>query len=457
MLDAIRWDPELIRRYDQAGPRYPSYPTASQFHSGIGSFDLLHALRTSRRENRPLSLYLHIPFCANACYYCPRTKVVTKDRSCSQPYLKHLEREIALLGCHLGANQQVEQLHIGGGTPTFLNHTELRQLMKTLRGHFHLLEDDSSGDYSIEIDPREADWSTMGLLRELGFNRVSLGVQALDPDVQRAVNRLQTLEQTRTIVDAARTLQYRSINIDLIYGLPRQNTARFSSTVNAILDMQPERISLYNYAHRPDRFPGQRRIQTQDLPSPDEKLEMLHNAIEQLTAAGYRYVGLDHFALPDDELAMAQEDGFLQRNFQGYTTHGHCDVIGLGVSAISQVGSLYCQNDSDLAGYQHSLANDQLATVRGLHCNADDLLRRDIIQRLICHFELEFASLEQAHDIRMPEYFGDIWPRLQAMHQDGLLALEPQGIQILPAGRLLVRSVCMLFDRYLEPTLACGH
>jgi oxygen-independent coproporphyrinogen-3 oxidase len=456
MLDAIRWDPELISRYDQAGPRYPSYPTVAQFHSGVGSFDLLHALRTSRREGRPLSLYVHIPFCANACYYCARTKVVTKDRSCSQPYLKHLEREIALLACHLGPNQQVEQLHFGGGTPTFLNHAELRQLMQALRAHFNLLDGDS-GDYSIEIDPREADWSTMGLLRELGFNRVSLGVQALDPDVQRAVNRLQSLEQTRTLVDAARTLQYRSINIDLIYGLPRQTFERFSGTVQAIIDLQPERISLYNYLHRPERHAGQRRILPEELPSPDQKLDMLHNAIEQLTAAGYRYVGLDHFALPDDELAMAQEDGFLQRNFQGYTTHGHCDVIGLGVSAISQVGSLYCQNDIDLAGYQHSLANDQLATVRGLHCNADDLLRRDVIQRLICHFELDFASLERAHGISMQDYFTDIWPQLQAMHRDGLLTLDPQGIQILPAGRLLVRSVCMLFDRYLQPALACGH
>lgn len=460
MHDAIRWDSDLIRRYEQDGPRYPSYPTVAQFHSGIGSFDLLHALRDSKRESRPLSLYVHIPFCANACYYCPRIKLVTKDRSCSQPYLKHLEREIALVACHLGAEQQVEQLRLGGGTPTFLNHSELRQLMLSLRSNFNLLSDDS-GDYSIEIDPREADWSTMGLLRELGFNRISLGVEALDPDVQRAVNRLHSLEQTRTIVDAARTLQYRSIDIDLIYGLPRQNTSRFCGTVKAILDMQPERISLHNYVHQPERHAGQRRIQAQEIPCPDVKLDMLHHAIELLTAAGYRYVGLDHFALPDDELAMAQEDGFLQRNFQGYTTHGHCDVIGLGVSAISQIGGLYCQNDTDLIGYQHSLANDQLPTSRGLHCTSDDLLRREIIQRLICNFELDFATLEHTHNIRMQEYFRDVWPQLKAMQNDGLLTLDSQGLQILPVGRLLVRSVCMLFDRYLSPTMipisACGN
>ena len=453
MLDAIRWDPELIRRYDQAGPRYPSYPTASQFHSGIGSFDLLHALRTSRRENRPLSLYLHIPFCANACYYCPRTKVVTKDRSCSQPYLKHLEREIALLGCHLGANQQVEQLHIGGGTPTFLNHTELRQLMKTLRGHFHLLEDDSSGDYSIEIDPREADWSTMGLLRELGFNRVSLGVQALDPDVQRAVNRLQTLEQTRTIVDAARTLQYRSINIDLIYGLPRQNTARFSSTVNAILDMQPERISLYNYAHRPDRFPGQRRIQTQDLPSPDEKLEMLHNAIEQLTAAGYRYVGLDHFALPDDELAMAQEDGFLQRNFQGYTTDTADALIGLGASAIGQLPRGYVQNHSSTAEYARRIGAGALATARGIALSEADRMRGFVIERLMCDFAFPECELRLRYGADAQEIIYEA-QELLAADQDRLVEREGDTFRVTDRGRPFVRAIAACFDAYWDASTA---
>jgi oxygen-independent coproporphyrinogen-3 oxidase len=448
MLDAIQWDTSLIRRYDQAGPRYTSYPTAVQFHEGIGQFDMLHALRESRKAQRPLSLYVHIPFCAHICYYCACNKVITKDRGRALPYLEKLQREIEIIGHHLDPQQKVEQLHFGGGTPTFLSHDELRHLMGHLRQHFNLLDDDS-GDYSIEIDPREADWSTMGLLRELGFNRVSLGVQDLDPAVQRAVNRLQTLEETRAIVEAARTLQFRSVNIDLIYGLPLQTPERFARTVDEVIALQPDRLSLFNYAHLPERFMPQRRINTTDLPSAGDKLAMLQASIEQLSAAGYRYIGMDHFALPDDELASAQEDGSLQRNFQGYTTHGHCDLIGLGVSSISQIGDLYCQNNADLSKYQDSLAQGELATLRGLHCNADDRLRRAVIQQLICHFRLNFGEIEKAYAVDFRSYFNEIWPQLQQMAQDGLIQLDQQGIEVRPAGRLLVRSLCMLFDHYL--------
>ncbi|RIA35751.1 anaerobic coproporphyrinogen III oxidase [Ectopseudomonas oleovorans] len=449
MLDTIQWDAALIRRYDLAGPRYTSYPTAVQFHDDIGPFDLLHALRDSRKAQRPLSLYVHIPFCAHICYYCACNKVITKDRGRALPYLEKLEREIEIVSRYVDKSQAIEQLHFGGGTPTFLNHDELRRLMQHLRQHFNLLDDDS-GDYSIEIDPREADWSTMGLLRELGFNRVSLGVQDLDPEVQRAVNRLQTLEETRAIIEAARTLQFRSVNIDLIYGLPKQTPERFARTVAEVIALQPDRLSLFNYAHLPERFMPQRRISADDLPSPADKLAMLQSSIEQLTRAGYRYIGMDHFALPDDELAIAQEEGTLQRNFQGYTTHGHCDLIGLGVSAISQIGDLYSQNDSDIASYQQSLGNGQLATRRGLHCNADDRLRRAVIQQLICHFELRFADIEQAHGVVFRDYFAALWPELEQLARDGLISLDEQGIEVRPAGRLLVRSLCMLFDRYLN-------
>ena len=449
MLDAIHWDADLIRRHDRPGPRYTSYPTAVQFHEQIGSFDLLHALRDSRKALRPLSLYVHVPFCANICYYCACNKVITKDRGRAQPYLDRLMQEITLMSRHLDQRQVVEQLHFGGGTPTFLSHDELRRLLEHLRQSFNLLDDDS-GDYGIEIDPREADWSTMGLLRELGFNRVSLGVQDLDPDVQRAINRLQSLEQTRAIVEAAHTLQFRSINIDLIYGLPLQTPERFAHTVAEVIALQPDRLSVFNYAHLPERFMPQRRINENDLPSPAQKLEMLHRSIEQLTTAGYRYIGMDHFALPDDELAMAQEDGTLQRNFQGYTTHGHCDLIGLGVSAISQVGDLYCQNSSDLSDYQQSLANGQLATRRGLHCNDDDRIRRAVIQALICEFELDFGDIEQRFAIDFRTYFASIWPQLEQLSRDGLIDLGEQGIDVRPGGRLLVRSLCMLFDHYLE-------
>jgi oxygen-independent coproporphyrinogen-3 oxidase len=292
----------------------------------------------------------------------------------------------------------------------------------------------------------------MGLLRELGFNRVSLGVQDLDPAVQRAVNRLQTLEETRAIVEAARTLQFRSVNIDLIYGLPLQTPEQFAETVAQVIALQPDRLSLFNYAHLPERFKPQRRINTSDLPNPGDKLAMLHGSIEQLNAAGYRYIGMDHFALPDDELASAQEDGSLQRNFQGYTTHGHCDLIGLGVSSISQIGDLYCQNNSDLNLYQDSLEHSELATVRGLHCDDDDRLRRAVIQQLICHFQLRFADIEQTYAINFRSYFAEIWPQLQQMASDGLIELTDQSIEVQPAGRLLVRSLCMLFDRYLNDT-----
>lgn len=450
MLDDIRWDAGLIRRYDAAGPRYTSYPTAVQFNERIGSFDLLHALRESRKALRPLSLYVHVPFCANICYYCACNKVITKDRGRALPYLEKLEREIELIACHLDPQQRVEQLHFGGGTPTFLSHDELRRLMAHLRQHFSLLDDDS-GDYGIEIDPREADWSTMGLLRELGFNRVSLGVQDLDPAVQRAVNRLQSLEETRAIVEAARTLQFRSVNIDLIYGLPRQTPESFARTVAEVIALQPDRLSVFNYAHLPERFMPQRRIKAEELPSPGHKLEMLQRSIEQLTQAGYRYIGMDHFALPDDELAIAQEDGRLQRNFQGYTTHGHCDLIGLGVSAISQIGDLYCQNDANITTYQEKLQNGLLATRRGLACAEDDRIRRAVIQQLICEFELDFQSIEALFNIEFRGYFSDIWPQLEQMAADGLIALSDRGIDILPTGRLLVRSVCMLFDHYLTP------
>ncbi|MBA1200937.1 oxygen-independent coproporphyrinogen III oxidase [Pseudomonas capeferrum] len=448
MLDDLRWDSDLIRRYDLAGPRYTSYPTAVQLHDEVGSFELLHALRESRRAARPLSLYVHVPFCANICYYCACNKVITKDRARAQPYLQRLEQEIQSIACHLEPRQRVEQLHFGGGTPTFLSHVELRGLMAQLRAHFNLLDDDS-GDYGIEIDPREADWSTMGLLRELGFNRVSLGVQDLDPVVQRAVNRLQSLEQTRTLIEAARTLQFRSVNLDLIYGLPKQTPEGFARTVDEVIRLQPDRLSVFNYAHLPERFMPQRRIDSNDLPAPAAKLEMLQGTIEQLTRAGYRYIGMDHFALPDDELAIAQEEGTLQRNFQGYTTHGHCDLIGLGVSSISQIGDLYCQNTSDLNVYLECLSNGQLATHRGLLCNLDDRLRRTVIQQLICHFELDFARIEQAFTVDFRAYFKEQWPRLQTLHRDGLISLDANGIKVLPAGRLLVRSVCMVFDAYL--------
>lgn len=448
MFNPIQWDAELIRRYDKAGPRYTSYPTAVQFHDGITPSDLLTALDKSCEQRTPLSLYIHIPFCANICYYCACNKVITKDRSRSQPYLDSLYREIDLLKSHVSPEQQVEQLHLGGGTPTFLSNEQLRELLLKLRESFSLRSDDG-GDYSIEIDPREADWATMGVLREIGFNRVSFGVQDLDPEVQRAVNRLQSFEQTEAVMKAARQLGFRSINIDLIYGLPKQTPAGFAKTLEAIIALRPDRLSIFNYAHLPERFKPQRRINAEDLPSPADKLLMFENSIRQMAEAGYRYIGMDHFALPDDLLSQAQDNGELQRNFQGYTTHDHCDLLGMGVSSISQVGDLFCQNTADVNLYQETVDNGQLAVRRGLIRNADDRLRRAVITQLICHFRLAFADIEQRFAIDFCSYFADAWPLLEQMHRDGLIRLDQQGIEVLPAGRLLVRSVCMVFDAYL--------
>ncbi len=447
MPNLIHWDADLIRRYDKAGPRYTSYPTAVQFHDRVAPEHLLHALDQSRVANRDLSLYVHVPFCANICYYCGCNKVITKDRSRAEPYLQSLYREIEILSQHVSREQIVEQLHFGGGTPTFLSHDQLRSLLAKLRLHFRLHEDDI-GDYSIEIDPREADWSTMGMLREIGFNRVSFGVQDLDPDVQRAVNRLQSLEQTQAVMEAARTLAYRSINIDLIYGLPKQTPESFARTVDAIIELKPDRLSVFNYAHLPERFLPQRRINAADLPTPADKLAMFQQSILQLTQAGYRHIGMDHFALPDDDLSIAQDRGAMQRNFQGYTTHGHCDLIGMGVSSISQVGDLFCQNAADIKAYQSMLDSGVLATGRGLVCHEDDRLRRAVIGQLICHFRLDFAAIEEEFGIEFTDYFDTCLPVLRQMDRDGLLRLMDGAIEILPAGRLLVRSICMVFDAY---------
>lgn len=448
MLDAIRWDADLIHRYDQDGQRHIFYPTPLQFDGHLSSFDFLHALRSSRQEARALSLYVHLPFCADVCYHCHRNKVITNDRGRALPYLERLEKEIEMIACHLDPQQVVEQLHFGGGTPTFLSHNELRRLMAHLRQHFNL-QDDDHADFSIAIDPREADWPTMGLLRELGFNRVSIGLQDLDPNVQRAINRVQTFEQTQTIIEAARTLQFRTIHVNLAYGLPRQTLEGFARTIDAIIALQPDRVSVSNYAHVPERHMAQRRINATELPGRNDRLTMLQHSVEKLTRAGYRYIGMDEFALPDDELAMAQEDGMLYRNLQGYTTHGHCDLIGVGVSAVSQVGDLYCQNNSDITLYQQSLDQRQLATVRGLRCNEDDHIRQRVIQSLICNFELHFEEIESMFGIRFKAYFEDIWPALKQMDADGLILLREDAITIRPAGRLLAHRVCMEFEHHL--------
>jgi len=449
MDQSIRFDAELIRRYDCSGPRYTSYPTAVEFHPQFEAEAYQRHIDKSNGEGGPLSLYLHLPFCDTVCYYCACNKIVTKNRSRAAPYLARLHREIAMLGRLFDSRRRVEQLHWGGGTPTFISHRQMVELMGVTRQHFNLRSDDG-GELSIEVDPREVQPETIGLLHELGFNRLSLGVQDFDPLVQRAVNRFQTEQETFGVMDAARRSGFRSISVDLIYGLPHQTVVRFARTLDRIIEALPDRLSVFNYAHLPERFKTQRQINAADLPSPAGKLEILQMTIERLTSAGYVYIGMDHFARPDDELAVAQRDGRLYRNFQGYSTHAQCDLIGLGVTSIGSVGNAYVQNRRDLEEYVGLVDEGRLPVLRGVELQPDDLVRRAVITQLICHFSLDFKVIEQNWSIRFADYFHSELEALRAMEDDGLLYCDDHRIEVTAAGRLLIRNICMVFDRYFS-------
>ncbi len=450
MQHTTTFDLDLIRRYDKAGPRYTSYPTAVQFTNDFDEKAYQDYAQQSNAEPlKPLSLYLHIPFCDTVCFYCACNKMATKDRSLTSSYVDYIQRELTLQSALFNRERPVTQLHWGGGTPTFLSHPEMRALMQSIKSNFHILDDDS-GEYSIEIDPRETQFDTIALLRELGFNRMSLGVQDFDPKVQKAVNRIQSEKETFTVLDAARREGFKSISIDLIYGLSHQKVETFAKTVDKIIAVKPERLSIFNYAHLPTIFKPQRRINEDDLPSATEKLEILQHTIHQLTQAGYVYIGMDHFALPDDELVLAQRNGTLYRNFQGYSTHADCDLIGLGITSIGKVGDSYSQNVKTLEEYYAKIDAGHIPVFRGIGLNADDKLRRAVITQLICHFSLNILSIEQEYKIDFKEYFSKEWTELETMQQDGLLVFREQNIEILPAGRLLVRNICMTFDVYLH-------
>jgi len=449
MQQTLVFDQTLINRYDQSGPRYTSYPTAVQFHEGFDANAYAAAARESNASGRPLSLYFHIPFCDTVCFYCACNKVATKDRTKAQPYLDRVYRELAMQSALFDDDRPVEQLHWGGGTPTFISSAQMRELMAQTGRHFRLLDDDS-GEYSIEIDPREVGDDTIGLLREIGFNRMSLGLQDLDPDVQRAVNRIQTAEQTFGVLESARREGFRSISMDLIYGLPLQTPASFLETLDIVVEAAPDRLSVFNYAHLPERFKPQRRINEEELPTPDQKLEILQQVGERLARAGYVYIGMDHFAKPDDELAVAQRNGQLYRNFQGYSTHAHCDLVALGVTSIGMVGDTYAQNARTLDDYYASIDAGQLAVFRGVALSDDDRLRRAVITQLICNFTLDPADVERDWAIRFDDYFADEMKRLRPMVDDGLLRMEGRRLEVQPAGRLLIRNICMVFDRYLN-------
>ncbi|EJN07947.1 oxygen-independent coproporphyrinogen III oxidase [Herbaspirillum sp. YR522] len=441
----------VLRKMDQRGPRYTSYPTADRFNADFAVTDYLHAVNDRRSMGawRALSLYLHIPFCDTICYYCACNKIVTKNRAKASLYLSYLKREISMQGSLFAGMNQVEQLHFGGGTPTYLSDQQMGDLMAHIRGSFALAPD-HVGEYSIEIDPRTVSVERVHSLRAQGFNRLSLGVQDFDAEVQRAVNRIQPEADTLAVMAAARAAGFGSISIDLIYGLPRQNVMSMSQTLAKVIAAGPDRIAVYNYAHMPQLFKTQRQIDESELPSADSKLDMLSLCIRQLTAAGYVYIGMDHFAKPDDDLAIAQRQGRLHRNFQGYSTHSESDLVACGVSAISAVGGSYSQNEKTLDGYYARLENSTLPIARGIRLGMDDVLRRLIIQRLMCNFELSISSLEIAYPIVFRDYFAAEMDMLRALEQDGLIRIEPEWITVEPKGRLLIRNICMVFDRYLK-------
>ncbi len=443
--------PELLTRFDVSGPRYTSYPTADRFVDAFGEDEYVLALQQRRQsavgKALPLSIYVHIPFCESLCYYCACNKIITKHHDRADVYLRYLSREIDLHTAHLGVGQVVSQIHFGGGTPTFLSDEGLRELMGMLRSNFTLVP---GGEYSIEVDPRTVDASRLALLHELGFNRLSFGVQDFDPEVQKAVHRIQPAEQVFALVESARAIGFDSINVDLIYGLPKQTPDSFDRTLAQVAQLRPDRIALYAYAHLPDRFKPQRRIIWADLPMASSKVAMLARSLEAFSSAGYVYVGMDHFALPEDALAIAKRQGRLHRNFQGYSTQPDCDLIGLGVSAIGRVGATYSQNAKTLDDYYDRLNQGRLPVVRGLALTRDDLVRRAVIMALMCQGELLFEPLDSSWLIDFRKYFAPELEQLQEMEQQGLVKLSAEGIEVTAMGWYFVRGIAMVFDKYLQ-------
>jgi oxygen-independent coproporphyrinogen-3 oxidase len=450
-MHSLVLNPELLRRYDVAGPRYTSYPTADRFVEAFGEADYLQALEQRRdgltAKAYPLSLYVHIPFCESLCYYCACNKIITKHHERGGAYLRYLEREVDLTIAHLGQGQMVSQLHLGGGSPTFLSDAELAQLMSMLRRNFQFTP---GGEYSVEIDPRTVTRERLAALADQGFNRLSFGVQDFEPVVQKAVHRIQPAEQVFDLVAASRELGFESVNVDLIYGLPMQTPETFERTLGQVVKLRPDRIALYAYAHLPERFKPQRRIHTQDLPPAASKLVMLSSAMRVLMEAGYVYVGMDHFALPTDALAVAKRQGRLHRNFQGYSTQPDCDLIALGVSSIGRVGPTFSQNVKTLDEYYDLLNQGRLPVARGMALTRDDLLRRTVIMALMCQGSVLFESIDLSHLVDFKQYFAPELATLATMQEQGLLTMDDPGIHVTELGWFFVRGVAMVFDKYLQ-------
>ncbi len=451
MEQQVTFNTDLIKRYDVAGPRYTSYPTAVQFIEGFDAHAYRRYTTASNNEliPKPLSLYVHLPFCHSLCYYCGCTKKVTRHTEQGVRYLELLDREIEMQGKLFDDDREVEQLHFGGGTPTFHTDEEMSALMAQLGRHFALSDSDKR-EYSIEVDPRTVSNDRLAKLAELGFNRISLGVQDIDPKVQEAVNRIQDPQTTLDMVEGSRKLGFNSVSIDLIYGLPHQTSDSFGKTIDTVIKVRPDRLAVYNYAHMPHIFRAQRMINADDIPSPETKLELMELTIRKLTAAGYVYIGMDHFALPEDELTIAQKEGHLQRNFQGYSTRRQCDLVGLGVSAIGKVGDCYAQNQKDIPSWQKAVSDGRLPIWRGIGLTTEDRLRRGVIESIMCHGEVHFDRFEANFDIDFNDHFALELGNLHQLEQDGLLKMTDTGFKATPEGRLLLRAIAMNFDEYLQ-------
>ncbi len=450
MDTTARFDPDFLRRYDRPGPRYTSYPTAPQFHEGFDEATLRrHALESNEAAiPRPISLYLHVPFCTNPCFYCGCNRIITRDARKGERYVERLLREIERIAPLFDRDREVVQLHFGGGTPNFLAPAQLGQLVEKLSRRFNFSEVEDR-DFSIELDPRTVSTDDIAELGDLGFNRASLGVQDFHGDVQAAINRVQSVEQTLAVIEACRDAGMRSVNVDLIYGLPKQTLAGFGETLDTTIAARPDRLAIYGYAHMPQMFKAQRQIRDDDLPDAEGRLALLALAVEKLTDAGYVYVGVDHFALPEEDLARAQAAGSLHRNFMGYTTHADSDLIGLGVSAISHIGASYSQNPRDLAGWECALDEERLPVWRGMSLAFDDELRASVIQDLMCQGEVDIASVERRFGIDFDDYFAAELERLAELEADGLVDVTPHKIRATARGRYLLRIVAMCFDSYL--------
>ncbi|MDG6431033.1 oxygen-independent coproporphyrinogen III oxidase [Glaesserella parasuis] len=441
MTDII-WDINLIQKYNQSGPRYTSYPTALEFNESYNDDDFKAA--AVRYPNKPLSLYVHIPFCHKLCYFCACNKIITRHQHKVDIYLDYLEKEIKYRA-DLFKDRTVTQIHWGGGTPTYLDEEQSLRLMAMLRKHFNVIDD---AEISIEMDPREIELEMLDHLREIGFNRISMGIQDFNKEVQKLVNREQDEEFIFSLMKRARELGFTSTNIDLIYGLPKQTVESFMFTLDRVIELNPDRMSVFNYAHLPSRFAAQIKIKDEMLPAPETKLEILQKTIETLGNAGYKFIGMDHFAKPNDELAIAQAKGELHRNFQGYTTQEDADLLGLGVSAISLLGDSYAQNHKELKQYYTEVEMRGIALHKGLSMTKDDCLRRDVIKALICNFKLEYDRFEQDYQIDFNQYFAEDLLLLAPLEKDGLLDIGAKGIVVSPRGRLLIRNICMCFDIY---------